>query len=202
MDVKLKANVNLNNKKLWWGLDPNDICLEFKTNIQSGLTTSEVENRLEKYGLNQLPEQKKISPLKIFIRQFSSFIIWVLIGALIIALVIGEVVDASVIGGIVILNALLGFIQEYRAEKSLIALRKLSSPNSRVIRDGILQVVPSNKVVPGDVVLLEAGDSVPADGRVVQSIQLAAQEAVLTGESMPVKKIIKTLEKKELQLRS
>ncbi len=200
MDTKLKTNTNLNDKKLWWGLDTNDICLEFKTNLQSGLTTNEVENRLEKYGLNQLPEQKRTSPLKIFLRQFSNFIIWVLIIAAIIALIIGELVDASAIGFIILLNAVLGFTQEYQAEKSLIALRKLSTPTSKVIRDGQLQQILSKQVVPGDVVLLEAGDNVPADGRVIESIQLATQEAVLTGESLPVKKNIKTLEKKELSL--
>lgn len=199
-DVILKEKPDLVRKKLWWGFDTNDLCLELKTDIQHGLTSSEAKNRLEKYGLNQLPEQKRISPFKIFLRQFSSFIIWVLIVAAVIALAIGELVDASAIGFIILLNAVLGFVQEYQAEKSLIALRKLSTPTSKVIRDSELQQIPSKEVVPGDVVLLEAGDNVPADGRVVQSVQLATQEAILTGESLPVTKNIKTLEEKELSL--
>lgn len=200
MNGKLKEKSGLVNKKSWWCFDINDLCLELKTDIQHGLTSSEAKSRLEKYGFNQLPEQKRIPPFKIFLRQFSSFIIWVLIVAAIIALAIGELVDASAIGFIILLNAILGFVQEYQAEKSVIALRKLSTPISKVIRDGELQQIPSNEVVPGDVILLEAGDNVPADGRLVQSIQLATQEAILTGESLPVTKNIKTLDKKELSL--
>jgi Ca2+-transporting ATPase len=199
-NIILKEKFDLVSKKLWWGFDTNDLCLELKTDIQNGLTSQEAKGRLEKYGFNQLPEQKRVSPFKIFLRQFSSFIIWVLIVAAIIALAIGELVDASAIGFIILLNAILGFVQEYQAEKSVIALRKLSTPISKVIRDGELQQIPSNKVVPGDVILLEAGDNVPADGRLVQSIQLATQEAILTGESLPVTKNIKTLDKKELSL--
>ena len=113
--------------------------------------------------------------------QFSSLIVWILIGAGLIAGVLGEWVDAWAITVIVALNAVLGFVQEYRAERSLAALKKLSSPKSRVIRDGASQIVDSIFLVPGDLVLLEAGDRVPADGRVVYSVQLSAQEAALTG---------------------
>ncbi|MBI3309486.1 MAG: cation-translocating P-type ATPase [Candidatus Melainabacteria bacterium] len=198
--VKTKNNINPKDTTLWWGLNTNELCTKLKTDIQNGLTLQEVKNRLEKYGLNQLPEQKRISAYKIFLRQFSNFIIWVLIVAAIIALIVGEVIDASAIGFIILLNAILGFVQEYQAEKSLTSLRKLSTPTSKVIRDGQLQGILSEELVPGDLVLLEAGDNIPADGRVVQSVQLATQEAILTGESLPVTKNIKTLEEKKLSL--
>ena len=198
--VKLESKTNVINTKSWWEFNTNELCTELKTNIQNGLTSEEAKNRLEKYGLNQLPEQKAEPAYKIFLRQFSSFIIWVLIAAAVIALIVGEVIDASAIGFIILLNAILGFVQEYQAEKSLVALRKLSAPTSKVIRDGQLQGIPSKELVPGDLVLLEAGDNVPADGRIVQSVQLATQEAVLTGESLPVKKNSKVLEKKVLSL--
>ncbi|MCF7899194.1 cation-translocating P-type ATPase [Candidatus Babeliales bacterium] len=187
-------------KKLWWNLSIKEIVQILKTDIKEGLTSEQASERLEEYGLNKLPEKKRFSILFIFLNQFSSFIIWVLIGALIISGFLGEWVDALAIGIIVILNAIIGFFQEYKAEKSLESLKKLTKPMSKVTRDGVLQTIASNQIVPGDIVVLEAGDIVPADGRIIHSIQLAMQEASLTGESVPVIKNSDVLSKEELPI--
>lgn len=184
----------------WWNIAAQDIAAELRTDLKEGLNALEVKKRLEEYGFNQLPEQKRISPVKLFLSQFSSLIVWVLVGAAVIAGILGEWIDAWAITVIVFLNAILGFIQEYQAERSLDALKKLSSPKSKVIRDGASQIVDSNFLVPGDLVLLEAGDRIPADGRVTYSVQLSTQEASLTGESMAVHKVTEALLQKDFSL--
>ncbi len=196
--MKNNEEVNLTNQ--WWQYSIDKIAQHLKTNITEGLKEFEVIQRLTKFGLNQLPEQKRISSFKLFINQFSSFIVWILIGALIISGFLGEWIDAVSIGVIIFLNALIGFIQEYSAERSLEALQKLIKPTSRVIREGKLQIIPSSNIVPGDLVALEAGDRVPADGRIVHTVQLSTQEAALTGESMPVSKVATILPDKELSI--
>jgi Ca2+-transporting ATPase len=192
--------VELKNVNTWWNQSPEDICLNLKTDLHRGLSNVEAEKRFQEFGPNQLPEQKRVSPLTLLISQFSSFIVWTLIVAAFIAGFLGEWIDATAIGVIVILNAFLGFFQEYRAEKSLAALRKMATPFSKVIRGGELQTLSSEKIVPGDLILIEAGDRIPADGRIIQSIELSTQEAALTGESMPIHKIAELLEKPNLQV--
>lgn len=192
--------MELKNVNTWWNQSPEAVCLNLKTDLHRGLSSIEAEKRFQKFGPNQLPEQRRVSPLTLLIDQFSSFIVWTLIVAAFIAGFLGEWVDATAIGVIVVLNAFLGFFQEYRAEKSLAALRKMATPFSKVIRDGELQTLPSEKIVPGDLVLIEAGDRIPADGRIIQSIELSTQEAALTGESMPIHKIAELLEKPNLQV--
>lgn len=162
-----------------------------------GLTKAEAEKRLKTYGLNQLENKKKISPIKIFLSQFNDFIVWVLIAATIISGVMGEKADAITILIIVIMNSILGFIQEYKTEKSLEALKKLAAPTSKVIRDGKLEVVNAEFLVPGDLVILESGDRVPADGMIVQNTEVMVDESLLTGESVGV---TKTSRDKENQL--
>ena len=161
-----------------------------------GLTSKEVDLRLKKYGLNELKEKKKISPVKIFLNQFNSIIIWVLIGAIILSLIVGERIDSMVIGVIVILNAIFGFIQEYKAEKSIEALRKMAHPKAKVIRNGKEIEINSNQIVPGDIIILQEGDRVPADARLIQAENLDIDEAALTGESLPVKKTTNIITKK------
>jgi Ca2+-transporting ATPase len=192
------VKVELENVNTWWNQSPEDVCRNLKTDLHRGLSSVEAEKRLQEFGPNQLPEQKRVSPFALLISQFSSFIVWTLIVAAFVAGFLGEWIDATAIGVIVILNAFLGFFQEFRAEKSLAALRKMATPFSKVIRDGELQTLPSEKIVPGDLVLIEAGDRIPADGRVIQSIELSTQEAALTGESMPIHKIASSLEKPDL----
>ncbi|MDD5584293.1 MAG: calcium-transporting P-type ATPase, PMR1-type [Candidatus Omnitrophica bacterium] len=171
------------------------------SNVETGLSKAQVEERILKYGLNQLKEAKGTSPFKIFLAQFQDFIIWILIGAALVSGFLREWVDAAAIVAIVILNAILGFIQEYRAEKSLAALKKLSSPTSKVIRDSEHAIIPSAQLVPGDLLEIEAGDSIPADSRLVwASANFNVQEASLTGESTPVTKATQPLEKGDIPL--
>ncbi len=174
--------------KEWYRQSKEELLLELKSNIDSGLTKDEVNLRLEKYGPNDLKEEDKKSFLSKVIAQFSDFLILILIGAAIISFAVGESKDAIVIIAIVIVNAFLGIYQEGRAEKALDALKKMSSPNAKVIRNGILEVVPANTLVPGDIVSLDAGDIIPADLRLVESSNLKIEEASLTGESVPVEK--------------
>lgn len=170
------------------------------TDSHQGLSKSEAQKRLQELGPNQLVEQQKVSALHLFFDQFSSFIVWILISAATIAGILREWVDALAIITIVILNALLGFYQEYKAEKSLSALRKMVTRSSKVIRDGKLQTLQSKKIVPGDLVLIEAGDHIPADGRFIKSFGLSTQEAALTGESIPIHKTVESLERQDLSV--
>ncbi|MDD5431859.1 MAG: calcium-transporting P-type ATPase, PMR1-type [Candidatus Omnitrophica bacterium] len=189
------------NDERFYSLNSDDAVLALKSNIKSGLSEEDAKNRLEEFGANQLLEKKGVGPFEIFLEQFKDFIVWILIGAALVSGFLQEWVDALAIIAIVIINAILGFVQEFRAEKSLAALKKLSSPNSKVIRDNEHRIVPSFLLVPGDLIELEAGDSVPADCRLVWvSSNFSAQEASLTGESSPVIKTIHALEEKEIPL--
>jgi P-type Ca2+ transporter type 2C len=179
----------ISNSSSYWTFSTEEVIEKFDSQIDRGLSSAEAATRLQKYGLNRLPEKAKISPLKLFLLQFQSFIIWVLLGALIIAGFLGEWMDAIAIGVIVILNAILGFYQEYKAEKSLAALKKMAAALSKVLRNGKTLLIPSEQIVPGDLLILEAGDRISADGRFLQSASLATDEASLTGESVPVHKI-------------
>lgn len=185
----------------WWSADIPDIIGKLGSHVDEGISSQEVIERQKKYGLNQLAEKKGRSAIALFFDQFKDFMIWVLIGAALVSGFLKEWVDAFAIIGIVILNAILGFVQEFRAEKSLAALKKLSSPTSKVIRDGNHQVIPSSEIVPGDLVEMEAGDFVPADGRIVYATgNTATHEASLTGESTPVSKTSSRIDKEDTSL--
>ncbi len=172
----------------WHGLDVHVLCDELRTDPDRGLKSAEAPARLAQHGPNELPHAPSVSPLKLFLAQFSSLIVWVLIGAAIIAGLLQEWVDAAAIIAIVILNAILGFIQEFRAERSLEALKRMVVVTARVIRDGVLASLPARELVPGDLIQVEAGDRIPADARLVYATVLRTQEASLTGESTPVTK--------------
>lgn len=165
-----------------------------------GITNSKAQKHLSKYGLNELEEKKKKSALKIFLRQFYDLMILILLAAAIIAGIIGNIADTIVILLIVLLNALIGFVQEYRAEKAMGVLKKMSAQNANVIRDGSAAQILSEFLVPGDMVVLEAGNIVPADIRLSEVHNLKAQEASLTGESYAVEKEMATLSEKEIPL--
>ncbi len=185
----------------WWFAEDKVVADELGTDINKGLSEEEVKLRREKFGPNQLTEKKGRSALSIFLDQFKDFMIWVLIGAALVSGFLKEWVDAIAIICIVILNAVLGFIQEFRAEKSLAALRKLSSPTSKVIRNGRHMSIPSSEIVPGDLVEIEAGDYVPADSRIVYATgNTSTHEASLTGESTPVTKSSEKLENEDVGL--
>lgn len=172
---------------------------DLKTSRQ-GLSAEEVERRLQEYGPNELQEKKKKTLFRMFLDQFTDFMILVLIGAAIISGVIGEAKDTIAIVVIVVLNAVLGFSQEYRAEKAMAALKKMASSLATVIRADIPQTFPALQLVPGDVVILEAGNVIPADIRLMDAAHLKVEEAALTGESMPVEKQIKELHDEFLPL--
>lgn len=164
------------------------LCSELNTHAEQGLSTAEAAKRLEQYGPNELQQKKGISIFQMFLEQLKDYMVIILIIASLISIFVGEVVDSIVIIGIVIINACLGVFQEYRAGKALEALKKLSAPNASVIRDGEPVIIPARELVPGDLVSLETGDYVPADVRLVSSINLKVEEAALTGESVPVEK--------------
>ena len=153
-----------------------------------GISKAEAESRRKKYGSNELKEAPAKSIWAKLWDQFNDFVIWLLIGAALISAFLGEWVEAGAIMAIVILNAILGLIQEQRAEEELAALKKLSAPESDVIRDGIRTTIPARDLVPGDIVVLEAGNYIPADLRLIETVNLKVEEAALTGESVPVQK--------------
>ncbi len=158
-----------------------------------GLSAREARRRLEHNGRNELNTAKSKSLLSIFLSQFGDFMIWVLIGAAVISLVLREYVDAGIIGTVVLLNGILGAIQESRAEAALLALKQMAAPKATVWRDGGSMDIPADELVVGDVVLLEAGDQIPADLRLIEAQTLRVEESALTGESVPVEKAVVTL---------
>lgn len=180
--------VEQSKEQLWHALALNQVLQNLETDPHQGLTLATAQERLARFGLNQLSEGKKVTVLEMFIEQFKDFIVLTLIAAAIISGFLGEWVDAIAIIGIVILNAILGVVQEYRAEKALAALKKLAAPTAQVIRDGMPQTIPSIELVPGDLIALRSGDLVPADARLVDAHMLQVEEAMLTGESAAAEK--------------
>jgi Ca2+-transporting ATPase len=174
--------------KNWHALATDEILERLNTFAEQGLSTAEVEQRLQSYGPNQLREAPPTSIWQMLWQQFNNFVVMLLIVATVISFFLKDYVEAVAILTIVILNAVLGVVQEFRAEQSLAALRKLAAPDAQVIRDGSRQTVSAGKLVPGDLVLLEAGNYVPADVRLIEAVNLRVEEAALTGESVPVQK--------------
>ena len=172
----------------WHRLETQEAVTQINSDIQNGLTTVEAARRLEEYGLNELVEQGKISPWMILLEQFKGIMVVILIISAVISLLLGETIDALVIMIIVVLNALLGFTQEYRAEQAMAALKRMAVPHVRVRRDGHLQEISARELVPGDIIQLETGNTIPADARLLESVNMRVQEAVLTGESEAVEK--------------
>ncbi len=155
---------------------------------ENGLSTSEVTDRRKTYGVNELQERAGKSPWRMLWEQFTQMMVLILIAAAVVSAFLGKETETVAIGAIVVLFAVLGFIQEYRAERAMAALKKMAVPNVRVLRDGTLQELPAHELVPGDTIVLEAGNAVPADVRFLESFNLRIQEAALTGESEPVEK--------------
>jgi len=165
-----------------------------------GLSSGEAASRLQKCGPNSLVEKTRRGALAMFFDQFKDFMILVLIAAAAVSGAIGELVDASVIAAIIILNAIMGFVQEYRAQKAMEALKKMAAPLASVIRDGKPESIPAGTLVPGDIVLLEAGSVVPADLRLIEAASLKTEEAALTGESLSVEKHVNPILEENLPL--
>lgn len=175
---------------------------EFNTDLERGLTSEEAKERLEKYGSNALKEKKKTPIIVRFLEQFKDFMVIILLIAAVVSVAINpeEWIESLIILIVVLINAILGTYQESKAEKSLDALKKLSTPNAKVLRDGNLISISSQELVPGDVISIEAGDFIPADGRIIESVSLVIDESALTGESVPVTKSIDTIEKEDVSL--
>ncbi len=174
--------------RAWHAQELASLALELATDPERGLDPGEAAVRLSRHGPNALPEPPAASPLALLLRQFSSLIVWVLVAAAILAGLLEEWVDSAAILAIVALNGLLGFVQEYRAERSLAALRRMVVVMAHAVRDGALVSLPAAELVPGDLIQIEAGDRIPADARLVYAAGLQTQEASLTGESAPVAK--------------
>jgi len=174
--------------KAWHGLDVDATVLELRCDPVQGLSAAEVARRMQQQGPNRLPEAKRRGPLSMLLGQFGDFMILVLIAAAVISGLVGELTDASAILVIVLLNAVIGFVQEYRAERAMSALKRMAAPLARVRRDGHTHTLDAAELVPGDTVVLEAGDLVPADLRLIETAALRCDEAALTGESHPVDK--------------
>ena len=187
-------------KLVWHVKSEKEVEEILSTSLTEGLSSSEALQRLEKYGPNELEQKGRKSIWTMFIEQFKDFMIIILIVAAVISGILGEVADAAIILAIVILNAILGVVQENKAEESLEALKKMSAPNAKVRRDGRPNVISSTELVPGDIVILETGDLVPADIRLVEVSNLKIQEAALTGESVPVDKDSRVLEAEDIPL--
>jgi calcium-translocating P-type ATPase len=172
----------------WHAVAADEVIRCLDTNVQSGLSAANVQQRLEKYGHNRLPEGRKQGPFKRFLLQFNNILVYVLLGAGFVKLMVGLWLDASIILAVVVLNALLGFFQEGKAEKALDSIRNMLSAEARTVRGGETRLVPSEDLVPGDIVLLESGDKIPADLRLIDVKNLRTEEAALTGESVPIDK--------------
>ena len=190
-------------EKQWFNKTVEEVEKELETSLSNGISSEKLQNSREKYGYNELQEKKKDSLIKKFIAQFKDFSIIVLIIAAIVSGIVGiaegeGITDTVIILIVVLLNAVIGVVQESKAEKSLEALKKLSAHAAKVIRDGKEQVIPARELVPGDIVIIETGDYVSADLRIIEAINLKSQESSLTGESVPVEKDSKAIDGKEI----
>ena len=172
----------------WHALEPHEVLEQLEVPQETGLTSAEAAARLDKHGPNELTEKKRTTFLQMLWAQINSFVIWLLIGAAVISALLGDWVEAGAILLIVVLNAVMGIVQESRAEASLAALKKMAAPEAQVLRDGHRQSVPGRQLVPGDIVFVEAGNHIPADLRLLEAVNLSIEEASLTGESVPAKK--------------
>lgn len=177
----------------WFKKEINDVLSELNVDSSNGLTKEEVNIRIEKYGKNELVSEKSETLFKKFINQFKNFMVIILLIAAIISGFLGEVKDSIIISIVVLLNAVFGLVQENKAEQSLNALKNMTKPIAKVIRNGKILKINSSELVPGDIVVIEAGDYIPADGRLIESASLKVEESSLTGESLPVSKNLEIL---------
>jgi len=196
----MNEETNTGDRTAWHLLSVEEAVRRLASDAFSGLTLEQAGERRQRYGANEIREAKRRGPLAMFLGQFTDFMILVLIAAAVVSGLIGDLVDTLVIVAIVVLNAVIGFVQEYRAERAIAALRQMAALQAQVVRGGHPAMIPANELVPGDVVLIEAGNAVPADLRLVEAVQLRIEEAALTGESQPVDKLTRLMHEPDLPL--
>ena len=173
---------------MWFNKSFEETVKEFNSNILNGLSSEEAKMRLEKIGENKLISKKKESLFILFLSQLNDVMIYILILASIISAIMGEISDSIIIIIVILINAIIGVVQEYKAEKALESLKKLSTPKAIVKRDGIILEISSKEVVPGDIIIIDAGRYIPADIRLIESANLKIDESAFTGESVPSEK--------------
>ena len=176
------------SSRAWHSLDASAVLTELKSDLAQGISAEEAQSRLAQYGANELTHEEKASPWHLFVNQFKNILILILVVATVLSAFVGEYVDAIIILVIIVFCAVLGFVQEYRAERALEALKGMLTPMITVLRGGQEMEIASRELVPGDMLVLEAGDKIPADARIVENHSLQCDEAPLTGESLPVMK--------------
>ena len=181
------------NDVSWHSVDVNEVIRKLDSSITDGLSEKEAQQRLEKFGPNALHEEEGLKIPKLILDQFKDAFVIMLLVAAVLSYIVGEPLDAVMIAIIVVLSAAIGFVQEYRAERAMEALKGMAAPMASLIRDGSVTAIPASLVVPGDIVFLEAGNVVPADLRLIETHRLQIEEAALTGESNPVEKIVEPL---------
>ncbi|HEY9121502.1 MAG TPA: cation-translocating P-type ATPase [Brevefilum sp.] len=199
-NVEIEERGNEDVSVSWHAMSSTDVVEELETRPENGLTSEEVEKRREKFGSNELQEAPPTTFLELLWAQINSFVIYMLLGAAIISALLGDYTEAIAIMAIVVLNAVMGIIQESRAEAALAALKKLAAPEASVLRDGHRVSIPTAELVPGDIVFLEAGNYIPADIRLLEAVNLRIDEASLTGESVPVEKNAQSRLEKDIPL--
>lgn len=192
---------------MWYTMQIGEIAKKLRTDLNTGLREEQIEKIRGVYGENKLNEGKKESIFIKFIKQFNDFMIIILIAASVVSAVMAYIqgtndyLDSIIIIFIVVLNAIMGVVQEAKAEKSLEALKKMSAPTAKVKRDGIIKTIPSTELVPGDYIIIETGSYIPADSRLVKSTNLKIEESALTGETVPVLKDEKAILNNNAQIR-
>ncbi|HNO95655.1 MAG TPA: HAD-IC family P-type ATPase, partial [Anaerolineales bacterium] len=184
----------------WHTIETNAALNELASSSETGLTSAQVEESKQKHGANELIERGGRTPWQILWEQITATMVLILIAAAVVAGLLGDTKNTIAILSIVALYALLGFIQEYRAEQAIAALKKMSVPNVRVIRDGKMQELSARELVPGDIIQLETGNVIPADLRLIEAVNLRIQEAALTGESEAIEKHVAALSNEDLPL--
>jgi len=186
--IKMEESPAASAAESWHSEPVEAVAKKFATRLEQGLTPEEAARRLAEFGSNELREAPRLPFWRLVLEQFSSFVVIILIVASVVSALLGDYVEAAVIMAIVLLNAIIGVVQESRAEEALAALKKMAAPNALVLRGGSRVTIPSRELVPGDIVILEEGNYVPADVRLIESVNLRIEEAALTGESVPVDK--------------
>jgi magnesium-transporting ATPase (P-type) len=182
------TNANMDDAATWHAMPADKVVSRLATDNEKGLDAAEASIRLQKHGPNRLPEGKKRGSFMRFLAQFNNVLVYVLVAAGFTKLMLNLWVDAAIIFGVVVLNALLGFIQEGKAERALDSIRNMLSAEARTVRGGETRLIPAEQLVPGDLVVLESGDKVPADLRLIDAKNFRTEEAALTGESVPADK--------------